>query len=156
LLGDDNKVRSKSKPGAPVKGYFLAMVKRGTEQAFAEKLGRIEGVTEVIVAYGLWDVVARVETESFGKLDAVVADIRKMNEIKQNSTLAGTLVGILNILKAFRSNTYYLHSPKYVLDLFTSLNVAIVIGVLFFARLGTGKSKFIEFKSTTPNKLGSL
>jgi hypothetical protein len=156
LLGDDNKVRSKSKPGAPVKGYFLAMVKRGTEQAFAEKLGRIEGVTEVIVAYGLWDVVARVETESFGKLDAVVADIRKMNEIKQNSTLAGTLVGILNILKAFRSNTYYLHGPKYVLDLFTSLNVAVVVGVLFFARRGTGKSKFIEFKSATANKLGSL
>jgi len=152
----DGKLRGKSKPGAPVKGYFLAKVKQGTEHALAEKLQGIEDVTEVLVTYGLWDVVARIETESFRELDAVVARIREMNEIRQNRTLAGTLLGIFNILRAFGSNTYYLHGPKYVLDLYTSLNVAVVVGGLFFARRGTGKSKFIEFKSITPNKLGGL
>jgi DNA-binding Lrp family transcriptional regulator len=74
---------------APVKAYFLAIVKKGTEHEVAEKLRRIEGVTEVLVTYGLWDIVARIKTESLGKLDAIVTEIRNIKEVEQTSTLVG-------------------------------------------------------------------
>ena len=74
---------------AQVKAYFLAIVKRGTEHEVAEKLRRIEGVTEVLVTYGLWDIVARMTTESLGKLDAIVTEIRNIKEVEQTSTLVG-------------------------------------------------------------------
>jgi len=73
----------------PVKAYFLAIVKRGTEHEVAEKLRRIEGVTEVLVTYGLWDIVASIKTESLGKLDAIVTEIRNIKEVEQTSTLVG-------------------------------------------------------------------
>jgi len=75
--------------GARVRAYFMAIVKRGTEHEVAEKLRKIHGITDVLVTYGMWDVVAQIETESLQKLDAVVTDIRKIKEITQTSTLVG-------------------------------------------------------------------
>jgi DNA-binding Lrp family transcriptional regulator len=74
---------------APVKAYFLAIVKKGTEHEVAGKLRRIEGITEVLVTYGLWDIVARIKIESLGKLDAIVTEIRNIKEVEQTSTLVG-------------------------------------------------------------------
>jgi len=72
-----------------VKAYVLAIVKRGTEHLVAERLRKFEDVTEVLVTYGMWDIVARVETESLGKLDKIITDIRQIPEIEQTSTLIG-------------------------------------------------------------------
>ncbi len=72
-----------------VKAYFMAIVKRGTEHEVAEKLRRIEGITDVLVTYGMWDIVARIETESLRKLDTIITDLRRINEITQTSTLVG-------------------------------------------------------------------
>ena len=73
----------------PVKAYFMAIVKRGTEHEVAEKLRKIEGITDVLVTYGMWDIVACIETESLRKLDKIITDLRKINEITQTSTLVG-------------------------------------------------------------------
>jgi len=35
----------------PVKAYFIAIIKRGTEHEVAEKLVKIEGVADVLVTY---------------------------------------------------------------------------------------------------------
>ena len=75
--------------GQPVKAYFMAIVKRGTEHEVAEKLRKVEGITEVLVTYGLWDIVARIETENLKKLDAIITDMRMITEIVQTSTLVG-------------------------------------------------------------------
>jgi DNA-binding Lrp family transcriptional regulator len=72
-----------------VKAYLLAIVKRGTEHAIADKILKIEDVTEVLVTYGIWDITARIETESLGKLDKIITDIRQFPEIKQTNTLLG-------------------------------------------------------------------
>ena len=72
-----------------VKAYVLAIVKRGTEHLVAERLRKFEDVTEVLVTYGMWDIVARVKTESLGKLDKIITDIRQIPEIEQTSTLIG-------------------------------------------------------------------
>ena len=73
-----------------VKAYVVATVKRGTEHEVAEKIRRMEEVTEVLVTYGLYDLVVRIEAESLGHLDRVVTDIRLIDEIEQTSTLVGT------------------------------------------------------------------
>ncbi len=72
-----------------VKAYVIATVKRGTEHEAAQKIRKVKEVSEVLVTYGLYDLVVRIEAESLGHLDKIVTDIRKMGEIEQTSTLVG-------------------------------------------------------------------
>jgi len=67
----------------------MAIVKRGSEHSVAEQLRQMEGITEALVTYGLWDIVARIETENMQKLDTIITEIRKITEITQTSTLVG-------------------------------------------------------------------
>jgi DNA-binding Lrp family transcriptional regulator len=73
-----------------IKAYVVATVKRGLEHDAAQKIRKMKEVTEVLVTYGLYDVVVRVEAKSLGQLDKIVTDIRQMAEIKQTSTLVGS------------------------------------------------------------------
>jgi DNA-binding Lrp family transcriptional regulator len=73
-----------------VKAYVVATVKRGLEHDVAQKIRKMKEVTEVLVTYGLYDVVVRIEAKSLGQLDKIVTDIRQMAEIKQTSTLVGS------------------------------------------------------------------
>ena len=40
-----------------VKAYVIATVKRGTEHVAAQKIRKMKEVTEVLVTYGLYDLV---------------------------------------------------------------------------------------------------
>jgi DNA-binding Lrp family transcriptional regulator len=46
-------------------------------------------VTEVLVTYGLYDLVIHIEAKSLGHLDKIITDIRQIEEIEQTSTLVG-------------------------------------------------------------------
>ena len=70
--------------------YVVATVKRGMEHDVAQKIARMNEVTEILVTYGLYDIVVRIEAKSLGQLDKIVTDIRQMEEIKQTSTLVGS------------------------------------------------------------------
>ena len=70
--------------------YVVATVKRGMEHDAAQKIKKMKEVTEVLVTYGLYDIVVRIEAKSLGQLDKIVTDIRQMAEIKQTSTLVGS------------------------------------------------------------------
>ena len=72
-----------------VKAYVVATVKRGTEHVVAEKIRKMKGITEVLVTYGLWDIIARIEAKSLEHLDKIITDIRQIPEIEQTSTLIG-------------------------------------------------------------------
>jgi DNA-binding Lrp family transcriptional regulator len=72
-----------------VKAYVVATVKRGKEHDAAQKIRKTKEVTEVLVTYGLYDIVVRIEAQSLGQLDKIVTDIRQMAEIQQTSTLVG-------------------------------------------------------------------
>jgi len=76
-------------PGQPVKAYFMAIIKRGREHDVAEQVKNMPDVTEVLVTYGLWDIVARIETENLQKLDLIITEMRKITDITQTSTLVG-------------------------------------------------------------------
>jgi len=72
-----------------VKAYVVATVKRGKEHVAAQKIRKMKEAKEVLVTYGLYDIVVRIEAKSLGHLDKVVTDIRQMAEIQQTSTLVG-------------------------------------------------------------------
>lgn len=67
----------------------MAIVKRGTEHEVAKRLGKMEGVIEAIVTYGMWDVIVRIEASNLNQLDALITEMRKMEDIVQTSTLVG-------------------------------------------------------------------
>lgn len=71
----------------PVRAYFMVIVKRGTEHEVAGKLRKLSGVTEAMVTYGLYDIVVRIEAQNLGQLDALITEMRKIEEIVQTSTL---------------------------------------------------------------------
>jgi len=72
-----------------VKAYFMAIVKRGTEHEVAKRLREMDGVTEALVTYGLWDIIVRIEAPDLSKLDALITEMRKIEDIVQTSTLVG-------------------------------------------------------------------
>ena len=72
-----------------VKAYVVAIVKRETEHQTAEKILEIDDVTEALVTYGMWDLVARIETVSLEKLDEIISNIRQLPEIESTNTLIG-------------------------------------------------------------------
>jgi len=73
-----------------VKAYFLANVKQGTEHVVAQKIRKMKELTEVLVTYGLWDLVVRIEAETLGHLDKIITEIRQVKEIEQTTTLIGS------------------------------------------------------------------
>ena len=73
-----------------VKAYIVANVKRGAEHQVAQKIRDMKEVTEILVTYGLWDLIARIEAETLGHLDRIITDIRQIEEIEQTSTLIGS------------------------------------------------------------------
>jgi DNA-binding Lrp family transcriptional regulator len=73
-----------------VKAYFLANVKQGTEHVVAQKIRKMKEPTKVLVTYGLWDLVVRIEAETLGHLDKIITEIRQVKEIEQTTTLIGS------------------------------------------------------------------
>lgn len=73
-----------------VKAYILVTVKRGSEHNVAEKVEKMKEVTEVLITYGLYDLVVRIEAKTLGHLDKIVTDIRQIQEIEQTTTLIGS------------------------------------------------------------------
>ncbi|MFX0067544.1 MAG: Lrp/AsnC ligand binding domain-containing protein [Candidatus Hodarchaeota archaeon] len=66
---------------------LLLVVKMGKEHEVAEKIKRIEDVVEVLIVYGQWDILIRIETEALGKLDYIVTQIRRIDGVEQTTTL---------------------------------------------------------------------
>lgn len=72
-----------------VKAYFMAIVKKGTEHEVAKKLQKLDGVADALVTYGLYDIVVRIETANLGQLDALITEMRRIEEVLQTTTLVG-------------------------------------------------------------------
>ncbi|RLG97407.1 Lrp/AsnC family transcriptional regulator, partial [Candidatus Bathyarchaeota archaeon] len=53
------------------------------------EIERYRGVSEVLVTYGMWDLVIKLETENLKELDKIVTKIRQMSDIEQTHTLIG-------------------------------------------------------------------
>ena len=82
-------VKNMPNSNQPVKAYFMAIVKKGMEHEVAGKLRRLNGVADATVTYGLYDIVVRIEAQNLGQLDALITEMRKIEEILQTTTLVG-------------------------------------------------------------------
>lgn len=72
-----------------VTAYVLATIRAGMEYDVAEEIKKIRGVKEVLITYGVWDAVVRVEVSSLSELDKVVTQIRSIEGIEYTTTLVG-------------------------------------------------------------------
>ncbi len=72
-----------------ITAYILAVTRTGREYDVAEELSKLEGVQEVTITYGTWDIVIKVEVKSMSELDKLVTTIRRIEGILRTETLIG-------------------------------------------------------------------
>lgn len=71
-----------------VVAYVLLIVKPGEESNVAEKMSGMDGVKDVSVVYGEYDIVAKIEKEDMETLQGfLIKEIRAMDEIERTSTM---------------------------------------------------------------------
>jgi len=54
----------------PPRAYFVATVKVGTEHEVARKLCKLSDLNQIMVMYGLYDVIVGIEAPNLGQHDA--------------------------------------------------------------------------------------
>ena len=78
----------KSSDDKMVKAYVLINVKGGTEYELFEKLLDTEGMEEISLVWGLFDLILKVSAESPNALDKLVTDkIRQFDNISSTMTM---------------------------------------------------------------------
>jgi len=75
--------------GERIIAYVLLNVMGGKEYEVVEKIKNIEGVTEVLVVYGEYDIVARIVANNMKTLDRTVTRIRETEGVLRSITLLG-------------------------------------------------------------------
>jgi DNA-binding Lrp family transcriptional regulator len=70
------------------KAYVLMSCEIGTEHDLLLQLKKIDGVKDVTITYGDYDLVVETETENEGKMNELIAaKIRKLEKIRSTVTL---------------------------------------------------------------------
>jgi len=70
--------------------YILINTEIGDEEKVYEALKEIEGVIEVHIVYGVYDIVAKVQAEDTDGLRGIVERIRKKSGLRSTLTLIVT------------------------------------------------------------------
>jgi DNA-binding Lrp family transcriptional regulator len=73
--------------GDEVVAYILARINLGREYELLEYIRNLQGVDEVRIVYGEYDVVIKVRVNSLVELDRVVTQIRRLNGVLTTTTL---------------------------------------------------------------------
>ena len=72
------------------RAYVLINCDTGTEGSIINQLKEMDSVKEVQGTLGVYDIIAKVETEKSGRIrEAVIGDIRKLDHVKSTLTLLG-------------------------------------------------------------------
>jgi DNA-binding Lrp family transcriptional regulator len=70
------------------KAFVLMNAELGSEDSIVGELRRLEGVKEVYQVYGVYDVVAQVESETMEKVKEIITwKLRKLNGVKSTLTM---------------------------------------------------------------------
>ena len=70
-----------------ITAYILLKTVIAKEHEVAQRLQEIEGVVEVKVVFGEYDVVAKAQVEDVRALDEIVTKMRRINGVAMTSTL---------------------------------------------------------------------
>jgi len=73
------------------KAFVLINCEPGRESSILEQLRKIDNVVDAQGTYGIYDIVARMETDSKSQLDNIISDqIRKLDHVNSTLTLIPT------------------------------------------------------------------
>jgi len=68
--------------------FVLINTEIGAEREVAKELIKIEGIDEVYVIYGVYDIIAKVKAENLDKLKEIITlKIRKMEKVRSTLTM---------------------------------------------------------------------
>ncbi|HEY7734086.1 MAG TPA: Lrp/AsnC ligand binding domain-containing protein [Nitrososphaera sp.] len=67
--------------------YVLINCDLGTEEAVIKELKAIAGISEVKGVFGVYDVIARISSDSEPGIKKVIGRIRAMNSVKSSLTM---------------------------------------------------------------------
>ncbi|MBD3191590.1 MAG: Lrp/AsnC family transcriptional regulator [Candidatus Heimdallarchaeota archaeon] len=71
-----------------VKAYILINVKGGTEYELFEQLLELEGLIEISLVWGLFDLILKISAKSTNELDKLISEkIRKFDSISSTMTM---------------------------------------------------------------------
>ncbi len=74
-----------------MKAFVLCKLAPGKEQKAVQTIRNLEGVTDVFLVFGGWDVVLATEAETMDKLcSVVVSRVRGVEGVKNTETLVTT------------------------------------------------------------------
>lgn len=72
------------------RAYVLINCDTGYEQSIINELKKMDSIKEIHGTLGLYDIIAKVESENQEKLkEAIIGDIRKLTNIRSTLTLLG-------------------------------------------------------------------
>ena len=68
--------------------FVLINAEIGSEEEVLKELKKVEGVVEAFVVYGVYDVVAKIRSDSMDKLkDLVTWHVRRLNKVRSTLTM---------------------------------------------------------------------
>jgi DNA-binding Lrp family transcriptional regulator len=68
--------------------FVLINSEIGSEEEVLKELGKVEGVTEAYIVYGVYDVVAKIRADTMDKLkDIVTWHVRRLNKVRSTLTM---------------------------------------------------------------------
>lgn len=71
--------------------FVLINCESGRETSVLEQLHKMQNVVDTQGTYGIYDIVARIESDSQSQLDNIISDqIRQMNNVNSTLTLIPT------------------------------------------------------------------
>jgi DNA-binding Lrp family transcriptional regulator len=74
-----------------MRAFVLCKLAPGKEQKAVQKIRSIEGVTEVFMTFGGWDVILSAESDTVDKLSGlIVSQIRGVDGVSGTETLVTT------------------------------------------------------------------
>ena len=72
------------------RAYVLINCDAGSEKSVIEQLKNLENVKEVHGTLGVYDIIAKIESEKPGTLrQAIIGDVRKLSHVRSTLTLMG-------------------------------------------------------------------
>jgi DNA-binding Lrp family transcriptional regulator len=74
-----------------MRAFVLCKLAPGKEQKTVQKIRAIDGVTEVFITFGAWDLILSAEAETIDKLcGLIVSQIRGIDGVAGTETLVTT------------------------------------------------------------------
>ena len=66
---------------------LLMITERGYAESVQGALKKIDGVREVYMAYGVYDVIAKIKAETMDKLVEISRHIQKLDSVRSTQTM---------------------------------------------------------------------